>query len=53
MQYEFLRTEAEYQDALQRLEKLTGAPPGSPQGEEYQALLDLITAYEDDHFPED
>ncbi len=53
MLYEFLRTEAEYQDALQRLEKLTGAPPGSPEGDELQALLDLVAAYEDEHFPDD
>lgn len=53
MQYEFLRDEGEYKAALARLEKLTGAPPGSPEGEEYAALLDLITAYEDDHFPYD
>ncbi|EGF90239.1 XRE family transcriptional regulator [Asticcacaulis biprosthecium C19] len=53
MQYEFLRTESEYQDALRRLDTLTGAPPGSPEGDELQALLDLVAAYEDDHFPED
>lgn len=53
MQYEFLRTESEYQDALTRLEALTGAPPGTPLGDELQALLEQIAAYEDDHFPED
>ncbi|ESQ76869.1 hypothetical protein [Asticcacaulis sp. AC402] len=53
MQYEFLRTEADYDQALKRLEALTGAPPGSPEGDELQALLELISAYEDDHFPED
>ena len=53
MLYEFLRTEAEYQDALARLERLTGAQPGTPMGEELQALLDLVAAYEDEHFPED
>ncbi|ESQ92187.1 hypothetical protein ABAC460_04675 [Asticcacaulis sp. AC460] len=53
MQYEFLRTDAEYQAALKRLEAITGAQPGTPMGDELQALLDLIAAYEDDHFPED
>ena len=53
MLYEFLRTEAEYQDALKRLERLTGAAPGSPEGEELQALMGLVADYEDAHFPED
>ena len=53
MMYEFLRTEAEYQDALARLEKLTGAAPGSPEGDELAALTELINTYEDAHFPED
>ena len=53
MLYEFLRTEAEYQDALKRLERLTGAAPGSPEGEELQALMDLVADYEDEHFLED
>ena len=52
MQYEFLRTEAEYQAALVRLDGLTGAPPGSPEGDELAAVLEQIQAYEDDHFPE-
>ncbi len=51
--YEFLRTEAEYQDALKRLEQLTGAPPGSAEGDELQALTELVQAYEDEHFPDD
>ncbi len=53
MQYEFLRTESEYQDALARLDKLTGAQPCTPMGDELQALLELVQAYEDDHFPDD
>ncbi len=53
MQYEFLRTEAEYQEALKRLDKLTGAAPGSAEGDELQALTVLIQAYEDEHFPYD
>ena len=53
MQYEFLRTEAEYRAALARLDKLTGATPGSPEGDELAAVLEQVQAYEDDHFPED
>lgn len=53
MLYEFLRTEAEYQDALVRAEKLTGAQPGTELGDELAALLDLIYTYEEEHFPED
>lgn len=53
MQYEFLRTESQYQDALARLDTLTGAQPGTPLGDELAALLEQIADYEDDHFPED
>ena len=53
MQYEFLRTEAEYQAALVRLDWLTGAPPGSLEGGELAAVLEQVQAYEDEHFPED
>lgn len=53
MQYEFLRTEAEYQAALKRLDEITGAQPGTAMGDELAALLERVQAYEDDHFPED
>jgi len=53
MLYEFLRTEFEYRSALERLDQLVGAPPGSPLGEELQALMEQIQAYEDEHFPFD
>jgi HTH-type transcriptional regulator / antitoxin HigA len=51
--YEFLRTEADYQAALARIDVLTGANPISPEGEELETLLDLVAAYEDEHFPYD
>lgn len=53
MQYEFLRTESDYQAALKRLEDITGAPPGTPLGDELAYLLEQVAAYEDEHFPED
>jgi HTH-type transcriptional regulator / antitoxin HigA len=51
--YEFLRSEADYQAALTRIEVLTGANPTSPEGEELETLLDLVAAFEDEHFPYD
>ena len=53
MPYEWLRTEAEYQAALARLDQVTGARPGSAMGDELQALLEQIAAYEDAHCPDD
>ena len=48
-----VRTEAEYEQAIARLERLWGAAPGSSQGDELDVLMILVAAYEQDHEPMD
>jgi HTH-type transcriptional regulator/antitoxin HigA len=42
-----IRNEADYQDALQELERLWGADPGTPDGDKLDVLATLIDAYEE------
>jgi len=44
-----LRTEEDYQLALQRLEEVFLAKKGTPEHNEFLVLRDLIAAYEDKH----
>ena len=47
-----IRTEADYQAALTRIDKLFDtAEPGTPEGDETEMLLLLIKHYEDEHYP--
>jgi HTH-type transcriptional regulator/antitoxin HigA len=46
-----LSSEAEYDDALAALERLWGAKIGTPESDRFDALVDLIEAYEDEHYP--
>jgi HTH-type transcriptional regulator/antitoxin HigA len=48
-----IRTEAEYAAALARTQKLMGARPNTPQGDELELLSLLIHDYEDRVFPMD
>ena len=48
-----LKTSKEYDQALQRLEEIFNATPGSPDGDELELLSLLIEKYEADHFPID
>ena len=48
-----IRTEADYDAALARTRELWNAEPGSPKGDELDALVDLVEAYEDEHYPMD
>ena len=48
-----IRTEADYDAALARIHQIWGAKPGSPDGDELDALLTLVEAYEDGHYPMD
>lgn len=48
-----IRTEADYDVALARAREIWGAEPGSPEGDELDALVDLVEAYEDKHYPMD
>lgn len=46
-----LRTEAEYDAALARIDELFDAPEGSPEYEELNAVADMVERYEDVHYP--
>ena len=46
-----VKTEADYDAALARIEELWGADPGTPDGDELDVLLVLVGAYEDEHHP--
>ena len=50
-QWKTIETDEEYRAALARFEEIFGTPPGSPDSAEYDALADLIEAYEDIHYP--
>lgn len=46
-----IRTEADYQAALARIDELMDAAPGSREGEELNILADLVELYETRHVP--
>lgn len=46
-----IRTEADYEAALARVDMLMDAEPGTPAGEELDILADLIDHYEAKHVP--
>ena len=46
-----IRTAAEYEAALARIDDLIHAPPGSPEEQELERLFHLVEAYEAVHYP--
>jgi HTH-type transcriptional regulator/antitoxin HigA len=46
-----IRTEADYEAALQEVERLWGAEPGTPDGDRFEVLFTLVESYEDQHYP--
>jgi HTH-type transcriptional regulator/antitoxin HigA len=48
-----LKTKRDYKQAMERLEKIFDAEPGTPQGDELDILGILIEKYESSHFPID
>jgi len=46
-----IRTEADYNAALNEVEKLWGAEPETPQGDRFEVLFTLVEAYEEQHYP--
>ena len=48
-----IRSEADYERALRRVEALWNAPKGSPESDELDILATLIEAYEREHYPID
>lgn len=48
-----IRTEADYEKALSRVDKLWGAKKGTTTGDELEVWVTLIEAYEDEKYPID
>ncbi|HNT54203.1 MAG TPA: hypothetical protein PKG95_05785 [Anaerolineaceae bacterium] len=46
-----IRSEADYEASLKKVEKLMNAQPGTPDGDLLDVLVTLIEAYETQHFP--
>ncbi len=46
-----IKTENDYRAALEEVERLFSAVPGSPEGDQLEVLTTLIVAYEEKHYP--
>ena len=53
MNIKVIKTEAEYEEALERVNALMDATPDSPEEEELEVLVLLIEKYEKEHYPID
>jgi HTH-type transcriptional regulator/antitoxin HigA len=48
-----IKTEADYEQALGRIEELMGAEPGTPEADELELFATLVEMYEEAHYPID
>jgi HTH-type transcriptional regulator/antitoxin HigA len=46
-----IKTAADYREALEEIERLFDATPGTPEGDRLEIWTALVTAYEDRHHP--
>jgi len=53
MNIKFIKTEADYNVALSRIDVLMDAKLGSPEGDVLDVLVTLVEKYEADHYPID
>ena len=53
MQVTPIKTEQDYDAAMERIDTLWGAPIGSSEGDELEVWATLVEAYEAQHFPID
>jgi HTH-type transcriptional regulator / antitoxin HigA len=53
MKPKIIKTEAQYQAALARIERIFDAKPGTAKGDELELLLLLVQTYEDSAYPID
>jgi HTH-type transcriptional regulator/antitoxin HigA len=51
MALKLIKTKKDYEQALNRLEVIFDAQPGSKEGDELEILALLIEKYEEEHFP--
>ena len=45
-----IKTEADYEVALERIDALFDVKPNTPKGDELEILITLVSAYEDEHY---
>jgi HTH-type transcriptional regulator / antitoxin HigA len=45
-----IRTEEDYETALEEVERLWGAEPETPDGDRFEVLFTLVEAYEEQHY---
>jgi len=50
MDIKLIKTEADYQAALEEIERLFDAAPNTPEGDRLEVLTTLVEAYEDKHY---
>jgi HTH-type transcriptional regulator/antitoxin HigA len=48
-----IKTKQDHINALNRVEVLWDAEPNTPKGDEFEVLVTLVSAYENEHFPID
>jgi len=53
MKYKVIKTSNDYDQALEQLEKIFDAKPGTTEGDKLELLALLIDNYEKEHFPID
>lgn len=51
MKPKVIKTQAEYEAAMARVEEIFDAKPGTPKGDELELLLLLVDSYEEKAFP--
>jgi HTH-type transcriptional regulator/antitoxin HigA len=51
MNIAYIKSDADYERALRRVEQLWTAREGSPEADELNALVTMIEAYEDEYYP--
>ena len=51
MEIKPIKTEADYNQALKRLDQIFDAKPGTAEGDELEVLGILVDRYENEHFP--
>jgi len=53
MQLKPIRTGSDYEAALEEIDRLMEAEPGTPEGDRLEVLTTLVEAYEAQHYPID
>lgn len=53
MKFKILKTKADYEKALDRIETIFDAKSNTPKGDEFELLSLLIDKYEEEHYPID